>query len=394
MKKTTTCLLIYLLFTVLSWGFDNDKLPAFSWDTVPRYMHVRKAAAFTKDEIKYLAKFPLITFEKSTGIREYGNTEKGTLEAAKAVKRLNPDAKILYYRNILVHYEMYDADRDLNKIEDPFLSNKSGSQKLVRESVPAYDLRNRKIQTWWLKHAEEMCASRYIDGIFVDGNVKVLESNYLGNLAGAEQQKEIEGAYHDLMRKLRGALDRDKLIIANILRARFPDSGLEYLRALDGSYIEAFEHATRGLSRVEYLAKGIEAFQSAARSGKIIAFTIAMGDNTADAGSAGIDESRQRVSVWTPEVQARFTYALALFLICAEEHSYFMANDGYGIDDGKSMFWMDAIPEYSNPLGAPTGRAKQRGYTYTREFEYAKVIVDLEAESARISWIKPRDNVR
>ena len=44
----------------------TDKLPSFSWERVPRYMHIRKDTAFTADEIRYLASFPLVTFEKMT----------------------------------------------------------------------------------------------------------------------------------------------------------------------------------------------------------------------------------------------------------------------------------------------------------------------------------------
>jgi hypothetical protein len=80
-----------------------ERMPVFSWDTVPRYMHVRKTTAFTDQEIDYLATFPLITFEKTTGMKEFGSTEAGTIKAAKAVKNVNPRTKILYYRNILVH---------------------------------------------------------------------------------------------------------------------------------------------------------------------------------------------------------------------------------------------------------------------------------------------------
>ena len=65
-----------------------DRLPEFSWDTVPRYMHVRKVTAFTPEETAYLAAFPLITFEKTTGMKEFGSTEQGTLQAAEAVKHI------------------------------------------------------------------------------------------------------------------------------------------------------------------------------------------------------------------------------------------------------------------------------------------------------------------
>ena len=36
-----------------------DRMPAFSWDTVPLYVHIRKNTAFTDAEIRYLATFPI-----------------------------------------------------------------------------------------------------------------------------------------------------------------------------------------------------------------------------------------------------------------------------------------------------------------------------------------------
>ena len=86
------------------------------------------------------------------------------------------------------------------------------------------------------------------------------------------------------------------------------------------------------------------------------------------------------------EVQQRFVYALATYLICAEKYSYFLAHDGYGIDNGKSRFWMKEIPEYSRPLGAPNGPAVKSEWTYTREFEYAWVNLDIQNEQAEIIW--------
>ena len=111
MKLLTSILFGTVSVCTLCSGSDavTDRLPDFRWDTVPLYMHVRKAAAFTPEEIRYLASFPLITFEKTTGTQDTGITEKGTLRAAQAVKAPNPRTKIPYYRNILVHYLAYDA---------------------------------------------------------------------------------------------------------------------------------------------------------------------------------------------------------------------------------------------------------------------------------------------
>ena len=79
--------------------------------------------------------------------------------------------------------------------------------------------------------------------------------------------------YHLMMEQTRDAIGPDKLMLANILRARFENAGLEYLDYFDGSYLEEFFHNVGGVSYEEYVAKGIDAIQKAARQGKIIAFT-------------------------------------------------------------------------------------------------------------------------
>ncbi|MEN8848551.1 MAG: putative glycoside hydrolase [Akkermansiaceae bacterium] len=360
----------------------RPSMPAFSWDTVPRYMHVRKFTAFTAEEVAHLASFPLITFEKTTGVKEFGSTERGTEIAAQAVKKLNPDAKILYYRNILVHYSCYQADRELTGIKAPFLAEPSGNTKLVRKQVPAYDLSNKDVETWWLKNAKQVCASEHIDGLFIDGNIKALEKNYLRRQVGEEKKEAVAQAYHRIMAQLPQTLGKDELVIANVIRARFKDAGLEYLDYFDGSYIEGFEHNVGGVSRKDYVAKGIDAIQKAARSGKIIAFTI----GSKSYADTDMDTEASKTKVKKTSFQERFTYTLALFLVCAEKHSYFMFSDGFGVDRGQNKLWMKQLPEYSKPLGSPKGQARKDGYTYERSFQHAEVKVDIEQETATIHW--------
>lgn len=348
-------------------------------------MHVRKVTAFTPEEIKYLATFPLITFEKTTGMKDAGSTEKGTWLAAKDVKAINPRSRILYYRNILVHYALYDADKELVDIPGAFLLDNRGNSGLVRGKVPAYDLSNPALRRWWLGNAKLVCKSEYIDGLFVDGNIKVLERGYLRKSIGENKKEAVEKAYHQMMKELAETVGRDKLVIANIIRARFDDSGLEYLDYFDGSYIEGFEHAVGKVSRKDYMVKGIAALQAAAREGKIIAFTIGVGkysDTDMDAV-----KNTEAVKIFAT-VEDRLNYSLALFLVCAERHSYFMASDGYGIDNGRSRLWMKDIPEYGYSLGAPMGAAVKDGYVYRRNFEHARIMIDIENETAEIVWDK------
>jgi hypothetical protein len=387
-------LTVFIFTLTLAWIFPVqaektsavERLPAFSWDRVPRYMHIRKDTAFSADEIRYLASFPLVTFEKYTGNKDFGSPEAGTLAAARAVKAINPATKVLYYRNVIVHYGGYAADAALTNMPGAFLVGRNGSDKLVRGRVPAYDLANPKVRDWWVANAKQVCADPAIDGLFLDGNVKVLEPTYLlGEIGKAKKESVLDG-YTAMMEATRRALGPEKLMLANVLRARFPDSGMGRLRAFDGSYIEAFETTVGKIPVKDYVAKGIAAFQEAARQGAVIAFTAGLGEESGDAGKANearTDEIRTALKK-EDDNNRRFQYLLALFLICAEKHSYVFAHDGY--DAKNSTQWRKPRPEFERPLGAPKGPAVRAGYTYTREFEHVSVFVDIEQENARIDW--------
>jgi hypothetical protein len=363
---------------------NSDRMPAFSWDRVPLYVHIRKDTAFTAEEIQYLATFPLITFEKATGHKDAGSVEAGTLKAARAVKAINPSTKILYYRNVIVHYGGYAANAALADIRRPFLVGADGNEKLIRNTVQAYDLTNPALRDWWLTAANAVCSDPAIDGIFLDGVVKIVEPIFLKGVITPEKKAAELDAYVTMMEDTRKMLGPKKLMVANILRARFPDSGLSYMQVLDGSYIEGFEGAV-GMSKKDYVAKGMAAFQQAARQGSIIAYTCGIGDNQQDAdetptSAAGNGESVSRDG----DAQSRFDYQLALFLICAERYSYFDLKDSY--DAKRSRTWMTHPADYDRPLGAPKGPAVRSGYTYTREFAHASVRLDIENETGAIEW--------
>jgi len=364
---------------------DHERMPTFSWDTVPLYVHIRKDTAYTADEINYLATFPLITFEKSNGHRDSGSTETGTLKAARAVKAVNPETKILYYRNVIVEYGGYTASKSLKNITKPFLIGRDDNEKLVRDRLPAYDLSNEELRNWWVDAAKDVCADPAIDGVFLDGVVKVVEPGYLKSHLGPKKKAAVLAGYVTMMEDTRKALGPKKLMLANILRARFPDSGLSYMKSLDGSYIEGFEGAVGGMSKKDYVAKGMAAFQKAALQGSIIAYTCHIGHNLQDADEApranqGSKKPAKR------NATARFNYQLALFLICAEKYSYFDLMDSY--DAKSSKTWMTRPSDYDRPLGAPKGPAVREGYTYTREFAHASVRLDIENETGEILWKK------
>ncbi|MBB3208236.1 hypothetical protein FHS27_004063 [Rhodopirellula rubra] len=367
----------------------SSRMPAFSWDTIPLYMHIRKVDAFTDQELNYLADFPLITLEKTTGSRAYGSTDEGTIEAAKAIKQINPVAKVLFYRNVIVHYGTYSFDKQLADIPNWYLVDKRGNDKLIRGKSRAYDTSNAELRDWWVTAATDVCKSPYVDGLFLDGNIKVLSSFLERQLPPNKKQQTVDG-FHEMMTETRTALGPEKLMLANIIRARFEDGGLEFTNYFDGSYLECFTTpAGTNLSRADYLVRGINATQQAARQGKIIAMTMAMGESSV---SDGVDEVHARIDDVSKIQQDELNFKLALFLICAEKYSYLFLNDGYCVDTrGKSEIcqsglWLKSLPEYSKRLGPPKGPAVKEGYRYTREFEHASVWIDVEKSEGKVQW--------
>jgi hypothetical protein len=385
--KVILAALLFAPLTAAESPIDSDKLPAFSWDRVPQYMHIRKAQKFTDAEIKYLASFPLLTFEKTTGHKAFQTTEDGTLAAAKAVKEVNPLAKILYYRNVIVHYGTYKANAEIERMPNAFLVGRKGKTKLVRNVCEAYDLSNPQVREWWVGHAKKICSDPAIDGLFFDGNIKVLSPGYLTRDIGQEKKAAQLAGYETMMVEARKALGPDKIMLANVLRVgQSKDDGLEAIKRFDGSYIEGFELADSPERKKDNVAKGIVAFQKAARDGFIVAFTAGLSELNEEEGDLNpqsTDEIRKGLSKKDNHTK-RFEYLLALFLICAEKHSYFLAHDGYGAE--QSEVWMKRPPELERPLGEPKGPAVQSGYIYTREFAHAKVRLDIQNEVGAITW--------
>jgi hypothetical protein len=368
----------------------DQRFPDFSWDTIPLYMHVRKATAFTDEELKYLASFPLVTLEKTTGHRSSGSTDAGTITAAKAIKERNPRTKVLFYRNVLVHYGGYSFDDRLSQIPHPFLIDRQGNTRLVRNTCEAYDLANPKVVDWWVETALSVCRHDAIDGLFLDGNIKAL-TPYLARQLPPDKKEAVTAGYRDMIRRTRAEIPTSDLLIANMIRAAyFPDAGLSLLESFDGSYIEGFDVVVGKTTEAELVAKGIAAVQQAARAGKIIAMTLGLGESAGD--ETKIDDSRSRVDELAA-MEDRVNYLIGLFLVCAERYSYLYVHDGYSADlrrgECESKVWLKRSPQYDKPLGAPLGPAIRDGLVYTRRFEHVDVMVDLEKKQATLDWRIP-----
>ena len=374
---------------------DLEKYPDFSWDYVPQYMHVWKKTSYTNEELKYIAKFPLITFEKAQGTAE-GSVQQGTLKAARAVKKIYPDTKILYYKNIIIDWHGSSMTKELISMDNAYLKSIDGSYPVVNKNSQRkfFDISLPQVKDWWMRDAARMLSNSSIDGLFIDANIKVLTASYFahGKKVGEVKAQKLRAGYHDLLKKINNRFSADNLVIGNIIRARMDNSGLEYLNYFDGSYLENFEHNVNGVLREDYIAKGIASVQQAARKGKIIAFTAGLGKALdIDSSGIGLDEARKGIKN-LDAVADRLNYLTAMFLIMAEKYSYFFPHDsGYGVSTNSrnaqvNRTWMYNLPIFKKKLGKPKGPAIRQGYTYTREFEYCSVYLDIENETAQLKW--------
>ena len=123
-------------------------------------------------------------------------------------------------------------------MDTPLLMNAAGKTNIIHAGKRGgYDLTSSSLQKWWLDHCISMAAHAEIDGVFIDGNIKVLEPGFLKKEIGQEKKAEVLQAYGQMMGALKSRIGKDKMVIANIIRARLSNSGLDYLEYFDGSYL-------------------------------------------------------------------------------------------------------------------------------------------------------------
>ncbi|MHC4221365.1 MAG: putative glycoside hydrolase [Planctomycetota bacterium] len=377
---------VFLLMILVTAGCSSqrktslDLYPEFSWDTVPLYFHLGKSTAYTDTEIEFIAEFDFIALEKGTASRTHGSTEKGILAEAKRIKKINPKTKILFYWNVFMDYGRYDAHKVFKQHPDWSLKDLDGNEFLVREHIKTYDFTNPQMRDWWTDVCKEATSNEYIDGIFVDASFKVFFYNDIRNKIGAKKHDKLMAGYIAMMKQTREKIGPDKIMLPNLVRAKFSDSGLGKIKYFSGSYLERVT-VPMDMSYEEYLAKGMAAVQKAARQGYIIAMrvepTLIPPFRTNEEFEELPKDQREKF------LRDNITYPLAVFLIVAEKYSYFNYSIGYGAEQA---IWHQHYGEFEKPLGKPKGHAKKQGWTYTRSFEHADVWLDIKNKKAKIDW--------
>ena len=354
------------------------RMPAFSWDTVSTAMPPRKIPPYTDEDYSRMARHSIAAGGEA-------------MEIAGELKKFNPALTVIGYKNLVLHVQS-TTDALFRDHPDWFLHS-NGKPELNgkgKNKRPMYDLRKPEVREYWLQDIGRMLAEPSLDGVFLDAYAKVS----FGPVKRATQQDpptDFIKAYSAMMDELlKRRANTDKLVIGNYLRATSEDCQIpEVMKYLDGSYLEAFENAKASPSDPEayekYVAKGIAAVQQVAQAGKMIILRLHATDD-----DEGVDEAGDAVGGGGSQANPshkfyqNLEYKLALFLVCAEQNSYLSYYTPAPAKTSEEL--APDLADFKKPLGPPKGPAVKNGYTYTREFQYASVWLDLTKRQGRITW--------
>jgi len=388
MKHTLTFLTVLLLAPLASLhpaeaqqketARASVRMPTFSWDTVSTAMPPRKRPPFTDEDYSRMARHCIVAGGEA-------------MDTAGEIKKFNPDVAVIGYKNLVLHVQS-TADALFRDHPDWFLSSQ-GKPELNgkgKNKRPMYDLRKPEVREYWLQDVGRMLSDPSLDGVFLDAYAKV---SFAPVVRATQQDPPTDfiAAYHQMMDELlKRRANSGKIVIGNYLRATSEDCHIpEVMMYLDGSYLEAFENVKSSPSDPQayekYVAKGIAAVQQVAQAGKMIILRLHALDDTEAVDEAG-DAAGGGESQTNPSrnFYKNLEYKLAIFLICAEQYSYLSY---YTPAPAKTSAELAPdLPEFKKPLGAPKGPAVRDGFTYTREFQYASVWLDLTKRQGRITW--------
>lgn len=366
--------------------------PAPLWATVPRGTCIWKNKPFTEQDVAAIAKYSFVQTMIPNGIPWRRVTDNFNI--ALEIKKHNPEATVIGYKNIVVHYDWHANPEIFDGHPDWFIYDKQDKLAKHNNRRPVHDLRKPAMRQWWVEDVHRLLGTPGFDGILIDAITKVY---YYAPILEALSDKEHEdyvNSFHAMMRQTRKRCEGQGLLIANCLRAAHEDAGLAILRKYyDGSYLESFESPMSlpgqpKLSREEWIARGIEAVQCATVEGKLIFLTLFPGDYNPNDVADIKTKGEKGEAIDYDKLYSDREYKLALFLICAGERSYFGYQYSRNAADDRRL-WDPDFPEYHKPLGPPKGPAVKNGYTYTREFQHAGVRLDLVKREGRITWRTP-----
>jgi len=355
------------------------KLPDFSWDTLPVAWHSALAGEWSADDLKQIAKYPLVTLEKTAGtaafdwppgqyfglpatcqrLGDLSNCscceEDLMVQQAKAVKAANPRVQVIAYMNSVISYPWYRAARKHVTNESWWLRDVNGTylnniRQNPIETWLAWDFSKPEVGDLWIEACRNLTDTGYIDGCFMDGCANWDPNGKVDGrvVVPGPTDQATRAAYADQKPKWM------KRLQAQIPGVAVCGSGGGWVEGVAATQVQNWG------SGGTYSGKWIPMLQRAAAAGIVFEAHSQCGKNASD-----------------PKEQTK----IAAFLIAAGRHSYYMCG-GWGAG---RVEW---FREYDLPLGEPLGNATlDLDGVYHRSFAKGTVVTfDTKSDSGTVQW--------
>jgi len=357
--------------------------PPFSWDTTPVYQMFQDSNLFTDEQVRKIASTSdFICIEKRHGYDEIGSADAGAKHAIQQFKALKPNMNCLVYLNSAYAYPFIERSKGFHwqeeihkpenaKLKSFLVVDLETGELAYREGDHCHflDVLNPELRAWWVETIAKFVREANGDGLFVD---QMHGFSWLRE----DRSEEIVDSQALMMKMAKEAIGDDKILLLNNA-AHLPE-----LFEVGDAFM--FEHYMRDLLTKEEIVNDWKLMKKISDAGKITVWRIGveLDDATVKAKENGEEINADLLEKIS---RKRIDYYLAAFLIGAREYSYFQYGWGWNIWTGPLV----DHPELDKPLGKPLGdytRVDPEGWIFTREFEHAKVTVDLEKKEGNIDW--------
>ncbi len=291
---------------------DHSNFPAWSWDRVQRWDSVHNGNL----DAKYIR-----AMANNHQIVNVGNTfTDGGFEAAAALKKVNPETKILFYTNTGIFFGNYNGGHPTDDEWFRYVMNDSGEREYQNiRKYRSFNHSHPQLRQWWARRATEAMQRPYIDGVFID---KATDRNF--ELVDEDgRMTDGEGHVRSYVGLFRAA-PKNALIIGNTLRNERDGGSREVMNIFGGAYVERWERPSRFAPSLQTVAdsrvSSIQLMREAALKSKVLmpAFHDRIDRNQIKTLLREKNEDELKRLI-----RERVTKELAYYLIIAEKYSYF-----------------------------------------------------------------------
>jgi hypothetical protein len=334
-----------------------------SWDTLPLFFHSsNESGLWNAAAVARIATFPLVTLEKSQGWNNASDTrpeEARARDAAAQIKAANASVTVLYYLNSLINWPFPALASWLEAHPQFELRNASGQPAVMTlggqaTALHLFDQGAAEMRAQWSGDVLAQVDSGDFDGCFADRSHNLTNWGPEARLSPA-QATAWQAGHHALLDNVTVALAARN---ATLLQNNRLAAGVQAAMIEDFGASEACITALQAADALGILVE--------AHAGDLPGGT--------DAHCAG-----------------GVTNSLAAFLIGAGRRAYYGCSPSWTTDPRWPAVpdaWLDPRPEYSRPLGLPTGPGVRSGSgVWARNFSAGVTVTfDVAHGTGRIVW--------